>query len=346
MKTLFFFIFYFFIVKTNAQDSTKVKFSAYSEVYYSYDFAKPSTHQKPAFTYNHKRHNEVALNLAILKANYENSKIRGNVAAMFGNYPQNNLAAEPSLLQNIYEANIGVNLAKKNNIWLDAGVMSSHIGFESAISQDCWTLTRSLLAENSPYFETGAKLSASNDAGNFNAALLLLNGWQRIQRVDGNQRIAFGAQLNYKPSSTLTLNYSNFVGSDQPDSANILRTYHNFYAIYEPNEKIGLILGFDVGTEDRKTWYSPVAILRKKVSEKSKVALRYELFSDREKVLVSTNNSDGFQVSGISLNYDFAIAPNCMFRIEGKNYFSKYDYFSGKNSKNNFSFTTSLSLKL
>jgi hypothetical protein len=52
-------------------------------------------------------------------------------------------------LKNIYEANVGISLNKKNNLWVDAGVMPSHIGFESAISMDNWYLTRSLLAENS-----------------------------------------------------------------------------------------------------------------------------------------------------------------------------------------------------
>ena len=31
-------------------------------------------------------------------------------------------------------------LAKKKNLWIDAGILPSHIGFESAVSKDCWTL--------------------------------------------------------------------------------------------------------------------------------------------------------------------------------------------------------------
>ncbi len=40
--------------------------------------------------------------------------------------------------------------------------MPSHIGFESAVGSDCWNLTRSILAENSPYFESGIKLNYTN----------------------------------------------------------------------------------------------------------------------------------------------------------------------------------------
>jgi hypothetical protein len=51
------------------------------------------------------------------------------------------LAAEQDLLQNVYEANGCENFVKKHNLWIDAGIMPSHIGFESAIGKDCATLT-------------------------------------------------------------------------------------------------------------------------------------------------------------------------------------------------------------
>jgi hypothetical protein len=81
--------------------------------------------------------------------------------------------------------------------------MPSHIGFESAISKDCFTLTRSILADNSPYFESGAKISYSSDNGKWFVSGLVLNGWQRIQRVNGNSTVAFGHQLTYRPTEKL-----------------------------------------------------------------------------------------------------------------------------------------------
>lgn len=82
------------------------------------------------------------------------------------------------LLQHIYESNIGISLNKKNNLWLDAGIFGSHIGFESAISKDCWTLTRSLFAENSPYYLSGTKLTY-NPNEHWEFAVIICNGWQR-----------------------------------------------------------------------------------------------------------------------------------------------------------------------
>jgi hypothetical protein len=56
---------------------------------------------------------------------------------------QNRIGEKPLL-----EANIGYKPFAATNFWIDAGVMPSHIGFESAIGSDCWNLTRSILAEN------------------------------------------------------------------------------------------------------------------------------------------------------------------------------------------------------
>ena len=78
---------------------------------------------------------------------------------------------------------------------MDIGIMPSHIGFESAVSKDCWTLTRSMLAENSPYFESGAKLSYTTNNGKLQFSVLALNGWQRITRVEGNSLMSWGTQV-------------------------------------------------------------------------------------------------------------------------------------------------------
>ena len=146
--------FLFFIILISLQafsqnDSLKkLNFSAYGELYYSYDFSNPQNHEKSNFLYNHKRHNELNSNLLLLKANYLDKNYRANLGLMTGNYAQYNLSSEPNWAQFIYEANVGIKISKEYNLWLDAGILPSHIGFESAISADCWTLTRSLLAEN------------------------------------------------------------------------------------------------------------------------------------------------------------------------------------------------------
>ncbi|GAB4125683.1 MAG: hypothetical protein OHK0045_10190 [Raineya sp.] len=97
------------------------------------------------------------MNLGIIETTLNSENIRGHIALMIGTYSQYNLADEQELIRNIYEGNAGFKPFKKYNFGIDAGIFSSHIGFESAISKNCWTLTRSLLADNTPYYEAGIK---------------------------------------------------------------------------------------------------------------------------------------------------------------------------------------------
>lgn len=335
-----------------AQNDTtkKLTFIAYGEMYYSYDFANPQNHEKPNYLYNHKRHNEVNANLILAKAKYEDKNTRANLGLMEGNYAQYNLSAEPNWAQNIYEANAGIKISKNKNIWIDVGIMPSHIGFESAISADCWTLTRSMQAENSPYYETGVKLTYTSKNEKLQVATLYLNGWQKIQKPNNIQNPSFGTQINFKPTDKLILNYSSFISTDKPDSINALRIFHNIYCQYEPNKKIGFIVGIDIGTDkyndkDYGTWFSPVIILRYTISEKLKIALRAENYSDKNQIIIPINTANGFKVNGFSTNMDYKINEKVGLRIEGKMYSSKDKIFEdGK--KNNFCITTNMTIRI
>ncbi|KQC00741.1 porin [Pedobacter sp. Hv1] len=320
---------------TQAQESPKIKVSGYLETYYGYDFNQPTTSNRPGFIYSHNRHNEVNLNLAFIKANYETEKIRANVALMAGTYTNANLAAEPGVLQNIFEANAGIKLSEKENLWLDAGVFSSHIGFESAISKDCWVLTRNISSENTPYYESGAKLTYGTADGQFTATLLYLNGWQRINRQTGNSKPAGGVQLTYKPSAKLTFNYSNYIGTEGLNAARVNRIYHNFYAIAQLTDHFGLTAGFDYGTQQKvkgqsakSKVISPVLIAQYKIDPKWAIAGRFEYYQDKNGVFIATETPNGFQTKGYSLNLDYAPISNAVVRLEGKLYDSKDQIFT------------------
>ncbi len=341
-----------------AQDTTLTKtkpltMTGYIEPYYSYDFNKPIDNNRPSFIYSHNRHNEFNVNLAFIKGSYNANRVRGNLAIGVGTYMNANYAAEAGVLKNIYEANAGVQLSRNANIWLDLGILPSHIGFESAIGKDCWTLTRSLVADNSPYFESGARLSYTSNNGKVSLAALALNGWQRITRVSGNSLMSWGSQIYLKPTEKLTFNYSTFFGTDKPDSARLWRIYHNLYAIFQFNDKIGLTAGFDIGTEqktksssDKNTWYSPVGIIRFTSNSNWAVAFRGEYFNDENGVIIATGTANGFMTSGFSLNVDRSFGDHFLWRIEFRTFKSKDEIFIKENSaqKNNTAVTSSFAI--
>ena len=331
----------------------KLTFSGYIEIYYTYDFGNPADHNRPGFIYAFNRHNEINLDLGYVKAAYESKNVRANLALAAGTYMNANYAAESGVLKNIYEADAGVKISNAKNLWIDAGIMPSHIGFESAVGKDCWNLTRSILADNSPYYESGAKISYTSDNGKWFISGLLLNGWQRIQRVDGNNTPAFGHQLTFKPNSRITLNSSSFIGNDKPDSARKMRYFHNLYGILQVNDKLALTTGFDIGAEqkskgsrDYNIWYAPIIIFKFSPNMKENIAARIEYYSDANGVIISTGTPNGFKTWGYSINYDYQIRNNVMWRIEARSFSSKDKIFTKDNSvtNNNLFFTTSLAV--
>lgn len=330
-----------------------VAISGYAEPYYGYDFNDPADGNRPGFVYAHNRHNEFNLNIAYLKGSVSAQRFHGNLAVMAGTYANANLVAEHGTLQNLYEANAGVKLSKNHEIWIDGGIFSSHIGFESAVGKDCWTLTRSILADNSPYYEAGAKLSYTTPNGRWFFSALALNGWQHIKRVPGSSTVSGGWQIQYKLSDKVTLNSSSFFGSDKPDSLSLGRIFHNFYGIFQLSDKFGLALGFDTGWEESpredesaQFWYSPVVIGRYSINHRLALAGRVEYYSDENGVIIATGTKNGFKTFGVSANLDVQIHRNALWRIEGKLYNSKDEIFVKDNntSKSNAVVTTALAV--
>ncbi|GAB3557627.1 porin [Spirosoma fluminis] len=336
-------------------------FTGYVEAYYSHDLTTPKTGQeRPNFLYNFRRNREVNVNLAVLKGAYTDDRVRANLAVQVGTYPQYNYAAEQELVRNIFEANAGVKLSMSRDLWLDAGIFSSHIGFESAIGKDNWTLTRSMVAENSPYYLSGVKLTYSTQNGKWTLLGSVLNGWQRIRRLDGYSGPSVSTQIQYRPSNKVTLNWSTFFGSDRPDSLKQSRMYHNLYAILQPG-KVGLTLGFDIGSDrkpivrgsrvgtGRSVWYTPVAIVRYSPSDKIRIAGRVEYYDDNSGVIIATGTPDqpnGFQTWGYSVNVDYAITRQALFRIEARTFSSQDAIFQTDkgSSPTNTALTTSLAV--
>ena len=329
-----------------------VFFSGLADFYYAYDFNETKTALRQSFLYNYNRHNEFNLNLGLIKVSAKHAKYRANLALHAGTYVLDNYAAEPAALQPIYESNLGFSLNKKNNLWIDVGIFSSHIGFESAISKDCWTLSRSLLAENSPYYLSGIKLTYNPNA-HWELAAIVCNGWQRIKKISGNSLPSFGSQIKYLSGDKLTFNWSTFIGTDDPDTIRRMRYFNNLYLQVQLTKKMGLITGLDVGEQQTKkhssnysTWFSPVIIFRNSFTNKWSASIRAEHYQDKDEVIISTLTPHGFQTSGLSLNLDYLPNKNSVFRIEGR-WLKSADKIFQKQNRNvyeNFALVSSLAV--
>ncbi len=322
-----------------AQEETKSRpafaIDGYAEVYYNYSVNQPKNNQLPGYLYSFNRHNEISLNFGMIRATYEKDRVRGQLALMAGSYVKSNLAAEPEGLKNIYEATVGLKLSETKDWWLDAGIFSSHIGYESAVGADVWTLTRSIAAENSPYFSAGVKVSYKSPNQKWFLSGLVLNGWQRMQRVDGNQTLAFGHQVTYQPTENVRINSSSFIGSDTPDSLRQRRYFHDLYAEIKINPQLRVIAGFDVGAQQQykhsksyNLWYSPTLVGKYSINDQWSISVRGEYYADKKQVIIVTDTENGFQTWGYSVNLDYVVTKGVLWRMEIRNFNSKDPIFT------------------
>jgi hypothetical protein len=340
--------------EANEKSFPDLSIYGFMDVFNVYDFSKPQTINRQDFLFNHNRHNEFNLNLALIKFDLQHSKYRASFGLQTGTYVNDNMSAEPLGLKHIFEANIGVSLNKKNSLWLDAGVLPSHIGFESAISMDNFTLTRSLLAENSPYFLTGASLSFyPNDELELKA--LVVNGWQRIQRLEGNSLPSFGTQVQFSPTKQLTINWSTFIGTDENDENRRMRYFSNLYGLFQILKRIEFVVALDFGfqqhsngSSDHDFWFSPIAIGQFNINEKWKSALRIEYYEDKESVITPALSQSGIQLTGASINFDYMPNENIICRVEGRWMNNKGGFIGsmGNSFNDNYIIATSVAIKL
>ncbi len=272
------------------------------------------------FTTQPVRHDEANVNLAWLGVTVERQRVRARVALQAGTSVQSNYAGEPrngatsgpDVSRFIQEAVVGVKLS--DNLWVDGGIYYSYIGLESWSSSDNPTYTRSLVADYTPYYLSGAKLTWQATP-KLTAQLHLTNGWQNIS--ENNRSKAVGARLDYAVSPALTVSYANFFGNERPSGArNVLRSFNQVMA------KGTLASGTqwqgqaDVGKQGDSDWYGLVAILRQPITPRVALIGRVERYSDPDQVIIGTGEAPGFVGNGGSVGIDVLIDAGVRWRSE------------------------------
>lgn len=313
------------------------KISGYGEVYFNLN-NQTSRGQHPSdFQYNHIKTNQLAINQSYISIEHEGRNLRTGIALHTGTYVKANYSAETPLLQSIYKAYVGMRITKNKDAWIEAGVFPSYIGFEGVNTFDNATLTRSLLAENSPYFLSGLRanypLSSKSDLTAY-----LLTGWQRIAPQKGNSMPSFGWQWVHKPSNKSKINWSFFLGSDHPDSTRKWRYFNNFYWQFEKGSW-AYTVGLDIGLEQKErksksiyTWYSPVIITQYRFNKKWHSAFRVERYSDPNRVITKPNNGMIVFANSQSINIDFIPARGIICRAEWRTFQAREPIFRAGNS--------------
>ncbi len=301
--------------------SVRVSWSAFVDTYFAYDFGKPATFDR-VFTTQPARHDEFNVNLAHVAVALSGDRVRGRFALQAGTSVQANYAAEPaiggtsggSLGRHIQEATAGARIGE--GVWLDAGVFFSYIGWEGWISRDNPTYTRSLVADYTPYYLSGAKLTWQRAGSPLTVQLDVMNGWQNIS--ENNHSKSVGGRVDWQVSRSLTLAYANFIGNERPDSVPArLRVFNQAMA--------KLVAGawlfqaqLDVGRQGASTWTGWVAIARRALSSDVALSVRGEGFDDPGQVIIVTGGPDAFRAVGGSAGADVAVPGGLLWRTEAR----------------------------
>lgn len=313
------------------QDSVSkgLALSGFLETYYAWENKSGTNNGSwPAHMVSHYRNQEFALNLALLHAAWNKPGLRARFGIMAGNYPIANLAGEPVGLRNLYEASVAVRLSPRRHWWAEVGLFPSHIGFETPIGSDNLNLSRSIVADNSPYYEQGVKLTWQNPDKKWLLTLLALNGWQKMVK-DNPQPVMEGGghQLTYMPSKDWLINSSSYVGlAPRPVANNPAtpwireeRVYHNLYVQWKGPGRWQLIGGLDYGIHNLtgtswRSFYAPVVICRYAFRENMRVAVRAEGYHDPSQVVWV--NPSGTRIISFSANWDYEYRPGILLRME------------------------------
>ena len=334
-------------------DSARVTWGGFVDGYYAWDFGQPASLDRSfasgvPFTTQPARHNEFNVNLAFLEARLDGSRMRGRFALQTGTSVQSNYAGEPavgfisgpSLGRLIQEAVAGVKVS--GNLWIDGGVFFSHMGMESWISRDNLTYTRSLVAEYSPYYQSGVK--ATWTRGALTAQLDVVNGWQNIS--ENNTGKGVGGRLDYAPNANTTLSYYNFFSDE---AGNLLRTFNGVGARLVTGSVTWLAQA-DFGTQDGAagaagtSWYGLVGMVRGQLNDTWAVVGRVERYDDKDGTIIATAMpSAPFRANGVSIGVDAAPAPRTLWRTELRGWANDSAIFpdGGKPAKKSNAFVVS-----
>lgn len=310
----------------------KLIVNGFVDAYYGNDF-RASLNSTRMYAVSQTRVDEVNINLAFVDFKYQNNVVRLKFTPGFGTYVDANYAAEKGSIKNLIEANAGVKLSKKKEVWLDLGVFGSPFTNETAISKDHYMYTRSFAPEYVPYYLAGARLTYPINPKT-TAYIYVLNGWQQI--YDQNRSLSFATQLEIKPTNKLLINWDTYVGDEKSAASpqNRYRYFTDVYAIINPNGKwnatacvyAGIQNRMDTltGAHSQATWWQANAVLKYNFNKHHSLAARVEYFEDLKHVVTAqeTNAANGFNSYSAALCFNKRISDNALFRLEGRHFFS------------------------
>lgn len=281
-----------------------------------------SSDRKRAYLTQAKRDEGYHLNLGAFGGAYDDKSLRAKLIAQLGDSVDANYESEPiGELKYIQEGYVGVYI--DDDSYLDVGTFLSHLGAEGWLSKDNFNYTRSLIAEFSPYYETGVRFSRKlNQTWSFQ--LLGLNGWQN---TTDNRHPALGTQIAYAEED-LSFSYNSFLGEEDYG----VRSFHDLVLTTRYGNGLSLIGSFDFGTQSEGSiaeghWYGYALMAKQSLNETFALNGRLESYFDREGIIVQSVTGNDFVAHSLSIGLDVSLAKGVTLRGEVRRFISGNEIF-------------------
>jgi len=300
------------------------------DAYYGYCFNDVYSGNMPLYV-SMARQNEFNLNLAYLDVKYESDRVRFRFIPGIGTYMNANYAAEPGLLKVPVEANAGVQLSTKKEIWLEAGVFSSPYTNETPISKDHLVYSRSLAPEYVPYYVTGVKTTIPLSS-RLKLYAYLINGWQ--QSMDLNERKSIGTSLEFKINSKTSFYWNTYTGDERSVFRPEFRTrfFNDVYVTFLQDKKFSFTSCAYFGVQeiakstpgrDYFPWWQVNFMGKYTFKNGHGLSGRIEYYDDPHSVqIASPSGLSGFQCFGQSICYNIPVQEHALLRFEAKHLYA------------------------
>lgn len=209
------------------------------------------------------RHNELQLTQLGIGGDFYYRGVHARLMTQFGMYSQTTPRNDPSAmrgqwnLDNAYryisEAYAGYHFNAMAGINIQAGIFMSYIGLWGYYNFDNWTYQPSYVSSNTPWFFNGirAQLFPSE---RLKIEVWLVNGWQAYGRF--NQAPGVGAQLQWRPTESVSVVANQYIGTDTLGVAGRFRVHSDdsvMVRLYNAPEggfsRAALSLTLDAGCE-------------------------------------------------------------------------------------------------
>jgi hypothetical protein len=258
--------------------------SGFVDFYYSKNLAQPASHANKFRNFDVSE-NQFDLALAELVFQKTAAPIGFRIDADFGSANDMVQGGTQSTLNYLQQAYVTALLPVGSGLTVDAGKFVTHMGFEVIESKDNWNYSRSLLfAWAIPYYHVGLR-AAYPVFPALTVTGYLYNGWNNAH--DNNSAKTFGASLLATPSEWLTLIAGWIGGEERVDSAGPgARHVFDLTILFRPTQTLTLAVNANYGTErmpsNIATWKGVALYARYHFSENTGIALRSEIYNDRD----------------------------------------------------------------